>query len=142
MRLLRRGYGAAPGHLLAHIAALALAGYAIVQLAGVGNAGNVLLWFLGAVVLHDFVLLTLYIGFDRAARRVTKGRAIAFLRVPAGLSALLLLVYFPLVLGLGKGTYTTLSGLPPEGYLGRWLLATGGMVGASVVLLLITRRRA
>ncbi|HEV2770607.1 MAG TPA: hypothetical protein VGV40_10525 [Solirubrobacteraceae bacterium] len=129
-------------HLLAHIAALVLAGYAILQLAGAGNLGNILLWFVGAVVLHDFVLLPLYSGLDQIARRVTTRRLIVFLRVPAGLSALLLLVYFPLILGFSEGTYTQLSGLPPEGYLGRWLLATGVLFAGSVVLLIIRATKA
>ncbi len=121
MKRLWSAYGTSPAHLLAHLAALALAGYAMVQILAAGPATNVLLWLVGAVIVHDFVLLPLYGGVDRAARRAAPRRALNHLRVPAGLSALLLLVYLPAILGRGERTYTTVSGLSPEGYLERWL---------------------
>lgn len=133
MTLLRRGYGTTPLHLLAHVAAFALAAYALLQIVDARRADNIVLWLVGAVILHDFVLLPLYSGLDRAARRVAPGRAINFLRVPAGLSALLLLVYFPLIFGRSERTYETLSGLSPSGYLGRWLLVTGLLFAASAL---------
>jgi hypothetical protein len=140
--LLRRGYGTTPLHLVAHVAALALAGYALLQILDARSALSIVVWLVGAVVLHDFVLLPLYSGLDRAARRVAPARAIAYLRVPAGLSALLLLVYFPLILGRGEGTFRTLSGLEPQGYLERWLLVTAVLFAASAALFVITSRKA
>jgi hypothetical protein len=142
MTVLRRGYGTTPLHLLAHVAALALAAYGLLQIADARDAVTIALWLVGAVVLHDVALLPFYSGLDRAARRLAPRRAVAYLRVPAGLSGLLLLVYFPLILGRGEQTYTTLSGLEPDGYLGRWLLVTGLLFGVSAVAFLITARKA
>lgn len=142
MTRLRHGYGTTPLHLLAHLAAFALVAYAGLQLLDTGGVANILLWLVGAVVVHDFVLLPFYGGLDRAARRVTPRRAVNYLRVPAGLSGLLALVYFPSILGRGEQTFVTLSGLAPEGYLARWLIVTGALFGASALLLLLTLRRA
>ncbi len=141
MTRLRRGYGTTPLHLLAHVAALALVAYAGLQLLDTGGAANILLWLVGAVIVHDFVLLPFYGGLDRAARRVTPRRSVNYVRVPAGLSGLLLLVYSPTILGRGERAFATLSGLTPDGYLGRWLVVTGLMFGASAVLLLLRARR-
>lgn len=141
MTALSRRYGASPLHLLAHVAALGVAGYALAQILGTGGAANILLWLVGAVLLHDFVLLPLYGGLDRGARRVTASRITNFVRIPAGLSGLLLLVYLPAILGRGERTHATLAGLAPHGYLARWLLASGLLFGASALLLLLSARR-
>jgi hypothetical protein len=97
VRRFRDHYGASPIHAVAHLAAFALVGFAVLQLTGVRDAADVLSWFIAAVVLHDFVLLPFYSALDRAAQAA--GPAVNYLRVPAGLSALLLLVFFPLILG-------------------------------------------
>lgn len=81
-------------------------------------------------------------GLDRVALRVAPRRAVAYLRVPAGLSGLALLVYFPLIRGRGEQIFMSLSGVEPEGYLGRWLLATALFFGASAVLFVLTARKA
>jgi len=103
---------------------------------------NIVSWLVGAVILHDVVLLPLYGGLDRVARRIVPRRALAFVRVPAGLSGLLALVYLPLILGRGEQTFTTLSGVEPEGYLGRWLLVTALLFGASAALFVLATRKA
>ncbi len=135
MKLLHRTYGASPLHLAAHLAALALAGYAVVELAGIRRADNVLLWFAGAVVLHDFVLLPLYSGLDRAGRRLAGRSAVNGLRVALGFSALLALVYFPSILGLNEPAYRSASGVSAEGEFGRWLLASAVLVAVSAAVL-------
>jgi hypothetical protein len=142
MRLLRRGYGATPVHLAAHVAALALAGYALLQLVDVRSAGNVFTWLIGAVLLHDFVLLPLYGALDRAGQALAGERrwAVNYLRVPAALSGLLLLVYFPLIFGLSDGNVARASAIEPAGYAGRWLLVTGILFAASAVLVAIRLR--
>ena len=117
-------YGASPLHALAHLAAFALAGFALLQLVDMRDAANVLVWFIGAVVLHDFVLLPFYSTLDRAAQAAS-GDAVNYVRVPVGLSALLLLVYFPLILGRSTGKLEQVSGAPAPDYLARWLLITG-----------------
>ena len=138
-----RRYGASPLHALAHLAAFALAGFALLQLVDVRDAGNVLVWFIGAVVLHDFVLLPFYSVLDRAAQAIG-GRvaAVNYLRVPAGLSALLLLVFFPLILGLSTDKLEQVSGAPAADYLARWLLITAALCAGSAALYLARSRSA
>ena len=144
MRLLRDGYGATPLHLLAHGAALALAAYALLQIIDVRAAGNIVLWLIGSVLLHDFVLLPAYSAIDRAARRFEPGgrSGVNYVRVPVGLSGLLLLVYFPVISGRGEGAFQAVSGLSFEGYLERWLLLTGALLAGSALLFSLSARRA
>ena len=63
-----RLYGASPLHLAGLVASLVVAGYAAVRLLG-ARPSAVLLWFVGAAVLHDLVLGPLYLLLDRAGRR-------------------------------------------------------------------------
>ena len=138
---MRARYGASPLHLLAHLALLALAAWALLQVFGTLQAGgNVVVWLLGAVVLHDLVLLPLYGTLDRLAARATRA-AVNYVRVPAGLSLLLLLVFFPVISGKGGAAFRNASGLRYEGYLGRWLLATGLLFAASGVVYLVRELR-
>ena len=144
MSRLRRRYGATPIHLLAHGAALALAAYALLQIVDTRGAANIAVWLAGAVIAHDLVLLPLYSGLDRAARRLTAGRrssAVNYLRVPVGLSALLLLVHFPVISGRGGRAYQAVSGMAFEGYLERWLLITAVLFAGSGLLLVLASRR-
>jgi len=62
------------------------------------------------------------------------------------LSVLLLLVFSPVIFGLGAATEQSASGIPESGYLVRWLLATGVMFAAAAAVYAMTlaqaRRRA
>lgn len=135
-----RLYGAHPLHLLAHAVALPLAAFAILQLIGVRAADNVGLWFVGAVVLNDFLLLPASAAADRAFQ-LAAPRAVNYVRVPAGLSALLLLVFFPLICGRSDNTFRSVSGVEPHGYAERWLLVSAGMFAVSAAVYAIRRRR-
>jgi hypothetical protein len=88
------------------------------------------------VVLHDLVLLPFYGALDRLGRRAA-GPAVNYVRVPALISGLLLLVYFPAISGEGNGAFHGVSGLDYEGYLQRWLLATGALFLVSGALYLV-----
>lgn len=135
-----RLYGAHPLHLLAHAVLLPLAAFAILQLIGVRNAGNVGLWFVGAVILNDFLLLPASAAADRAIQ-LTAPRAVNHVRVPAALSALLLLVFFPLICGRSDNTFRSVSGVELHGYAERWLLVSAGMFAVSAAVYAIRRRR-
>ncbi|MER7847888.1 hypothetical protein ABTZ03_28545 [Kitasatospora sp. NPDC096077] len=144
-----RWYGAGPLHLLALLASLALTGYAVQRLV-VDRPLAVAIWFVGAAVAHDLVLLPLYSIADLSARSVLRRRApartagvgwINHLRVPVFLSGLLLLVWFPLILDLSV-PYAGATGLSEGVYLGRWLAITGVLFGLSAVVLAIRIRRA
>ena len=123
----------------------ALAGYAGVRLLA-GDAPAVTLWFVGAAVLHDLVFLPLYAAVDRAVAGVLGGlghrERTMYVRVPAALSGLLLLVWFPLISGRVAESYEPVTGLSADGFLTRWLLITAVLFGGSALLLVLRMRRA
>ncbi|WP_432038399.1 hypothetical protein [Streptomyces cucumeris] len=128
----RRGYGDSPWHLLALLCSFALTAYAGVRLLD-GDWLGILLWIVGAAVLHDLVLLPLYALADRALSAAQPAPAswINHVRVPAFLSGLLLLVWFPLILGEQKRRYERSTGLSADVFLGRWLLISAALFAAS-----------
>lgn len=131
-----------PLHLLLLSCSFAVAGYAGVRLLGDDWLG-VALWFVGAALLHDLVLVPLYAALDRALVRGVGGRRerIGYVRVPAVLSGLLLLVWFPLIGGSASERYASATGLPGDGFLARWLLITAVLFGGSGILLVLRLRR-
>jgi hypothetical protein len=146
MRRLLRWYGAGPLHLLALLGCFALAGYAAARLVP-SRPLSVAAWFLGAVIGHDLLLMPLYTLADRSAAAVIRHRAarlpalawVNYLRVPAALSALLFLVWSPLILRLHT-RYQASTTLSPDPYLWHWLAVTGALFLASAVALALRIR--
>ena len=62
--------------------------------------------------------------------------------VPAALSLLMLLLFFPLVLGLAEGGYRGVSGLSTDPYLPRWLILSGALFVLSGAILAVRLARA
>lgn len=149
--LFRRRYGATPLHLLGHLAAFAIAAYALAQVLGGSAPVNFAVWFLSAALLHDIVFLPLYSVLDRIAHHGTRragGTAaggvplINHVRAPALISGLLLLVYFPLILGAAGTGYVAATGHHLHGYLRNWLLITAALFAGSAVVYAIRVRLA
>ena len=155
---LRRWYGAPLRHLLALLASFALAGYAVLAVASAGQWRGFALWFAAAIVAHDLLLFPVYSCADRMLRQLMRqlmrwraggGRSprpaappvLNYLRVPAAFSLLLLLVWFPLILGLSSDRYQRASGLSAGPYLWRWLAVTGTAFAASAVWYAVSLRR-
>jgi fumarate reductase subunit D len=137
---LRRAYGAGPLHLLASLASLALAAYAFGRVFAGSHATNVVMWFVGALVVHDLVAFPLYTALDRLARgRRTRG--VNYVRVPALLGGLAFVVFAPLILGLGGGRYERATTLSQGVYLGRWLLLCGALCAGSALVYAVRSRR-
>ncbi len=67
---------------------------------------------------------------------------INYVRIPVAFSLLLLLVFFPLILGLSEPEYHRASGLTTQPYLWRWLAVTGVLFAGSAVLYALRCRRA
>ncbi len=132
-------YGESPLHLAGFAITFAIAGYAALQLADLRNALTILLWFAGAIVLHDLVLYPAYTVLDRALQRAPIG--INHVRVPALLSGLLLLAWFPLILERAPGLYRSVTGVQPPDYLARWLLITAGLFAASIAVAVLRGAR-
>lgn len=137
----RRRYGASPLHLAAH-----LAGFAVIALpldrifSGGGGATDLLLWYLGLVVAHDLVFVPAYTGLDRLFRLTltrlplpsrTGPPVINHVRAPAVMSAVLFIIYFPLISGRSDGAYFAISGHHLTHYLRNWLLITAAFFLAS-----------
>ncbi|CAA9494270.1 MAG: hypothetical protein AVDCRST_MAG30-1557 [uncultured Solirubrobacteraceae bacterium] len=140
-----RRYGAGPAHLIVHVAALALIAWAVLRIADGGGALTIAVWFAGAVLLHDFVLLPLYAGADRALQRAGRAqrdpRLLNHARIPLALSLVVLLAFAPLILGRGNAVLERVSTIEPTGYLGRWLLLTAALLAGSAMIYLIRRTR-
>jgi hypothetical protein len=139
MRRLRHWYGANPLHLLAMLACFGLAGYAAARLVPYRPLG-VAVWFIGAAIGHDLLLVPLYSLADRSVVAALRHRApplpavpaINYVRVPAALSGLLLIVWFPLIFRL-PGGYHASTGLSADPYLWHWLAVTGALFLLSAV---------
>jgi hypothetical protein len=67
---IRRWYGANPLHLLALLAAFALAGYAAAAVVDSGQWRGFAIWFIAAVIGHDLLLFPLYSLADLSLRRL------------------------------------------------------------------------
>jgi hypothetical protein len=131
VRRFRQWYGAGPLHLLTLLACFALAGFAVAELLP-SNFIGIPIWLIGAVIGHDLILMPLYTLADRSALAVFRHRRpqqpavqwINYLRVPAGLSGLLLLIWFPLIFRIPVHFPRT-TDLSLNPYLGHWLAVSG-----------------
>ncbi|WP_433443193.1 hypothetical protein [Nonomuraea sp. CA-141351] len=148
MKRLAGVYGAPLWHLLVLVACFVVAGYVATRVVAAGIWMGFVVWFVGAIILHDLVLFPVYSVADgatrallpRVARRRRTPAVINYLRVPAALSGLLLLVWFPLILRGAEQNYRWASGLSTAPYLARWLLITLVLFGVSGLLYVLRRR--
>jgi hypothetical protein len=147
---IKRHYGADGLHLIAHLAAFAIAGYALAQIVRGGRAINFIVWFAGAALLHDILFLPLYSLLDRIAHRGSHAPSVRarlrvpvinYVRAPALISGLLLLVYFPLIFGTAENTYFGATGHHLHGYARNWLLITAALFTGSALLYALRLRR-
>ncbi|GAA3514974.1 hypothetical protein FHR32_007990 [Streptosporangium album] len=146
LRRLSARYGAGLRHLLALLACFVVALYVLTRIIIAGILPGFVLWFLGAVIVHDFVVLPLYSAADEAFRRYVRvsdrGRwpsPLNHVRIPAGLSGLLLLIWFPLILRASEHNYREAVGLSTAPYLGRWLLVTLVFFAVSALVYAVQR---
>jgi hypothetical protein len=141
---MRRRYGGSPLHLLVHLALVAVAAWCLAQMFGAHVAPrpvNLALWLLLGAVAHDLVLLPAYALADRGLRCLPRA-VLNHVRVPLAISGVLLLVWFPLILGTRPSGYAAALGREPPDYLGRWLSVTAGLALLSAVLFAARRLRA
>lgn len=100
---------------------------------------SILIWFLGAALLHDLVLFPLYALVDRLhiagihtlrrrrghhPDRPAHASVINYVRIPALVSALLLLGFLPGIIEQGAPTYLAATGQTQAPFLHRCLLFT------------------
>ncbi len=93
------------------------------------------------------MLFPLYALLDRSAgsllhrRRRPAPGSVNYVRVPALLSGLLLLVFSPVILQRSEPAYGAATGLDQDPYLGRWLAISGTLFLVSAVLYALRGRR-
>lgn len=131
--MFRRHYGAGPLHLIALLASLAIAAAAVVRWfdSTTSDIVRILIWFGAAAILHDIVFLPLYSLLDRTATSRVPVDARAYLRVPAIVSAIVLLAFAPEILRIGNSTYNAASGQQQNLYLLRYLIFSGALFALS-----------
>ncbi|MFE2737691.1 hypothetical protein [Streptomyces sp. NPDC059349] len=135
MNRLSRWYGESPLQLLLVAASFALAAYAGVRLLE-NDPWAVAVWFVGAALVHDLLLVPVYSLADVAAQKALGDRsrtAMTYVRVPAFLSGLLLLVWFPLITRAREDHYALVTGHSGDAFLPRWLLLTAALFAASAL---------
>jgi hypothetical protein len=141
----RKRYGDGPLHLIAVVASFALAGYAFAEIARNPGPVSFAVFFGGAVVAHDFVAFPLYTALDRIAGRlaapVQPAGAMNYIRVPAVLSGLAFIVWFPLIIGLARDEYEAAAAQAPPDYMARWLGLTAALFALSGLVYAVNRRR-
>jgi hypothetical protein len=106
---------------------------------------SIAVWFAAAVIAHDLLLFPMYALADRIIW-IRRGRRPAprphpparnYLRIPALGSGLTLLVFLPGIIEQGASTYLAATGQTQQPFLGRWLLLTAAMFGASAIAYLV-----
>ena len=145
VRRFRDHFGGSPLSLLVLLATFALGGYAAWFLVGQRPVA-VIVWFVVALVGHDLVLLPLYAIADRTAARLDRGRApvpwINYLRFPAVISGVLLLLFLPAIGAFSNDTVNTLTTGSTTGYLATWWVVTGILFLLSAVCYAVATGRA
>ena len=143
-----RLYGAAWWHLLALLLCFALTALAVSRLLDqVPVLVRITVWFVGAALAWDLVAGPALAAADAGLRplhrvRVRGVRALNYVRVPALLSLLLLVVWWPLVRQRSEGVYRVKTGLLQDGYLERWAGVTAVLLAGSALLYAVAVVRA
>ena len=140
----RRLYGERPLHLVVLLLCFLVSAYAASRILGDPAALRIAIWFLGAAIAFDLVLSPAAALLDRglvalrgrreASARMASSRSVSpvnYVRLPLALSALLLLLYTPVIFQRSEEPYLVASGLTQDPYLERW-------VGISVALVLLS----
>ena len=147
MARFRENYGQRPLHLIAAVASLAIAGYAILEILDRTAPLSFAIWFVGALIAHDLIAFPLYSMLGLIAGRVARsggkhgGAALNYVRVPTVLSAFAFVVWFPLILGLSSEGFERATGNSTSPYLGRWLLLTAALFAISGLAFAVRSRR-
>lgn len=159
MARFRAFYGASPLHLLGMLFCFALVACTVFTL-GIPELWNpsswwqsILVWFVGAVVLHDLVLFPLCAFADRAVHKALRapgerrtGRPprvspLNYLRVPGLSVGLLLLLFLPGIVKQGGPSYLSATGQTQEPFLQRWLLLALVIFGVSALAYVLALAR-
>lgn len=136
----RRLYGAHPAHALVLLVSLVPAALALGQLLD-ERPLDVGRWLLGSALVHDGLLLPLYVLADAALvalwrRRPGRVAWLNFVRIPVAVSGLMFLLFSPVILRQAE-SYEFKTGRSIDAYLGRWLLLSAILAAGSAVWYLV-----
>jgi hypothetical protein len=146
----RRRYGASPWHLSVLVLNVVVVGYVVSRVVQVPHAGQIALWFVGGVLVGDFVLMPLMLGVDWLIARVeghVAPRAVSWrnhVRALLLFTGVSILMFWPVVVG-NPHSYRSASGLDPDPYLGRWVglvVAAAGVSAAAYAVRVAIARHA
>lgn len=137
-----RLYGERPRHLVVLLACFALTAYTVLRLVDDPALTRIVVWFVGCAVVWDLVVAPAFALADRALRPLGRPSRswpggvspLNHVRVPALLSALLLMVWAPVVLQRSEDVFRSKAGLGQDVFLGRWLMITAVLFALSAVL--------
>jgi hypothetical protein len=127
----------------------AVAAYALLKVVQERGAKGILFWFALSVVAWDFIAWPLCAVVDRLAVRAHErhqGRPpaavpwINYVRVPALISVVLLILFFPLIFRLNNPYYEALTGFNENIYIVNWLVVTGALFAGSTLAYLVRLR--
>lgn len=140
-----RLYGAHPWHLVVLLLCFALTAYTALRLVDDPALLRIAVWFVAVAVVWDLVLGPLLALGDRLLQPLARVGALNHVRVPLLASALLLLVWAPVVLQRSEDQFRKKAGLSQDVFLGRWLTITAVLCAGSALLYAVSvlrRRRA
>lgn len=132
----RRRYGEHPAHFVVLVLSFIPVTLALGQLLD-ERPVDVATWLAGGALLHDGLLLPLYVLLDLALltlwrRRPGRVAWLNFVRIPLAVSGMLLLMFSPLILRQAE-SYEYKTGRPLDDFVGRWLLVTAILAAVSAV---------
>ncbi|GAA0607058.1 hypothetical protein GCM10009547_06230 [Sporichthya brevicatena] len=136
MTAVRRFYGEHPAHALVLMLSFVPAALALRELLNERTL-DVAGWFAAGAVLHDGLLLPVYVLLDVALvtlwrRRPGRVAWLNFVRIPLAVSGILLLMFSPLILRQAE-SYEYKTGRPIDEFVGRWLLVTAILAAISAL---------
>lgn len=130
-----------PLRMLATAISLLVVGFAVWMIFRDDHPVAIAIWFFAAAIGHDLVAFPVYsvlhvAAYGRATRPERPPprdpQAINFLRVPFFLSAIMLAVWFPLILGLSSPDLAVKTGNDPD-FMARWLLLSAALFALSAL---------
>jgi hypothetical protein len=163
MAWLRRHYGAGPVHLVGLLACSAIAVYAVTRVLGESGWPGIFVGFVVCLILHDFVAWPVYSAADRLLLRPhrragtsdapgegtgpipreggsRKRPAVEWtnhVRFPTVISAVLLVMFFPLIFRISNAYYIGATGFSEDVYFVNWLAVTGVLFAGSAATYLL-----
>ncbi|UJA19182.1 hypothetical protein HJD18_02480 [Thermoleophilia bacterium SCSIO 60948] len=139
-----------PLRMLATAISLLVVGFAVWMIFRDDHPVAIAIWFFAAAIGHDLIAFPVYSALHVAAYgRATRPQrpppsdpqAINFLRVPVFQSAIMLLVWFPLILGFSSADLAAKTGNAPD-FVARWLLLSAAFFALSALAYVVHLRNA